>query len=1020
MKRYFLLFLVMAVSLITALAQNENDKANIVEVTGTVTDVKNEPLVGVTVSVRDKVGYNAITDVNGHYKLKAPQYSNLIFSYIGMESKTILLKNQKVINVKMEELKENVVDEVVITGTGVQKKITLSGAVTTVNPEDLRTPTASLSNAFAGVVPGVFARQVTGQPGNNVSEFWIRGVSTFGAGSSALVLVDGFERNLDDIAPEDIESFTVLKDASATAIYGSRGANGVLLINTKRGRIGKTHVNVKGEYSWSTRTQTPEFVDGLTYAKLKNEAFATRSQQVPYSASDLYLLEHQLDPELFPNVNWTKLLLRKGAPSYRGFADFSGGGDVARYFVSVSYVNEGGMYKVDKAMKDYDTNANYHRFNYRMNVDMNLTKTTLLKVGVSGSLEKQNEPGMPNDEIWYSIMGTNPITTPIRYKNGRWGAYGTGKETNPYVMITQTGYNETWKNTVQTTANLEQDLRFITKGLKFYGRFGFDVYSNNGNRRKKWPEQWKTERLRSATGDLLWTKVIDQSLLQSNPWSNTTRKEFIELQMDYDRTFGGHQVGGVLKYSQDQTTDSWINYRHQGLAGRFTYGYKYRYYVDFNFGYNGSENFAKGHRFGFFPAVSGAWNLGEEPFVKKNLPWVNMFKIRYSYGRVGNDNLGSNRFPFRATYGIYDADDYMYGDIDQSLFYYKGLSWTKLATENVTWEVAKKHDLGVDMYLFGNDFSATIDYFNEKRTGIYMARSYIAPSIGLNGKVPSANVGAVRSYGMDGNFSVHHKFAQVDVTLRGNFTLSRNKVLDYDEAYSHYSYSRNSGFRVGQARGLIALGLFKDYDDIRHSPDQSALGPKEDIAPGDIKYKDVNGDGKIDGNDIVPIGATVKPNFIYGFGTSVRWKGFDVNVLFQGVGKSSFFINGFTVYPFQSGAWGNILKDVVGNYWSLGTNEDPTAKYPRLSYGGNGNNYRASSYWLRDGRYLRLKNLEVGYTLPKRWTTVMHISSARFYFMGTNLLTFAPFKLWDPELGSSTGQQYPLSRTITFGLTVGI
>lgn len=1018
MKRYILLFLLMAVSLCTALAQNEN--VNIVEVTGTVTDVKDEPLVGVTVSVRDKVGYNAITDVNGHFKLKAPQYSYLIFSYIGMETKTVLLKNQKVINVKLEELKENVVDEVVVTGTGVQKKITLSGAVTTVNPEELRTPTGSLSNSFAGVVPGVFARQVTGQPGKNVSEFWIRGVSTFGAGASALVLVDGFERNLDDIAPEDIESFTVLKDASATAIYGSRGANGVLLINTKHGKIGKTHVNVKGEYSWNTRTKTPEFVDGLTYAKMKNEAFATRSKQVPYSASDLYLLEHQLDPEIFPNTDWMKLLLRKGAPSYRGFVDFSGGGDMARYFVSVSYVNEGGMYKVDKAMKDYDTNANYHRFNYRMNVDMNLTKTTLLKVGVSGSLEKQNEPGMSNNDIWYSIMGTNPITTPVRYKNGRWGAYGTGHETNPYVMITQTGYNEIWKNTVQTTANLEQNLDFVTKGLKFYGRFGFDVYSNNSNRRIKWPEQWKTERLRSATGELIWTKVSDQSLLQSNPTSSTTRKEFIELQMDYDRTFGGHQVGGVLKYSQDQTTDSWINYRHQGLAGRFTYGYKYRYYMDFNFGYNGSENFAKGHRFGFFPAISGAWNLGEEPFVKKNLPWVNMFKIRYSYGRVGNDNLGDNRFPFRATYGVYDADDYMYGDIGQSLFYYKGLSWTKLATTGVTWEVAKKHDLGIDMYLFNNEFSATIDYFNEKRTGIYMSRSFIAPSIGLNNKVPSANVGAVKSYGVDGNFSVHHKFSQVDVTLRGNFTLSRNKVLEYDEAYSHYPYSRNSGFRVGQARGLVALGLFKDYDEIRNSPDQTSLGSKEDIAPGDIKYKDVNGDGKIDNNDIVPIGATVKPNLIYGFGTSVRWKGLDFNVLFQGAGKSSFFINGYTVYPFTAGAWGNILKDVEGNYWSLGTNENPNAKYPRLSYGGNGNNYRASTYWLRDGKYIRLKNLEVGYTLPKRWTTVMHINSARFYFMGTNLLTFAPFKLWDPELGSSTGQEYPLSRTFTFGLTVSI
>ena len=1044
MKKYIFMLLLVLVSVGAAFAQDQQSR---IEVTGTVTDEQHEPLIGVTVTVKDQVGLGAITNIDGVFKIKIPQYSNIVFSYIGMETQTVFVKTQKTVNVVMKASKENVLDEVAVTGTGVQKKITLTGAVTTVSASDLKTPTASLSNSFTGVVPGVFARQTTGQPGNNVSEFWIRGISTFGAGSSALVLVDGFERDLNDINTEDIETFTVLKDASATAIYGSRGANGVVLITTKHGKEGKININAKAEYTYSTRTKTPEYVDGVTYAQLLNEARVTRNQQAAYTDDELYVLKNQLDPDIFPNVDWMGMLLRKGAPTYRANVDFSGGGQLARYFVSASYVDEGGMYKTDKTLDKYDTNANYHRFNYRMNVDMNLTKTTLLKVGISGSLEKQNQPGFSSDDIWYSLTGYTPVATPVKYSNGRFGAFGNGNRTNPYVLITQTGYNETWNNTVQTTAALEQNLDFVTKGLKFYGRFGFDVYSNSGNKRSKWPEQWIVERLRDADGELLFTKKADAQTMQSNPWKNTQRKEFIEAQLDYDRSFGDHQVGAVLKYTQDDTSDDWINYRHQGLAGRLTYGWKYRYYADFNFGYNGSENFAKGHRFGFFPAYSVAWNIGEEPWIKKHAKWIDMLKLRYSYGKVGNDYMSINgsrvRFAFRPEFDNTstwsgDGDDaksmgtltgYKFGDVGVDTYNYNGLTYSRMANVNVTWEVSKKHDVGVDLYLFGNKFNATVDYFNEKRTGIYMTRSYLPQSVGLNflatspsasNRYPSANVGAVKSSGFDGNLALNQKIGQVDFTFRGNFTYSKNEILEYDEQYSHYPYSRNAGFRVNQARGLIAIGLFKDYEDIRYSPDQSGLAGSVDIAPGDIKYRDVNGDGKIDDNDIVPIGSTTRPNFIYGYGLSAKWKGFDFNVLFQGTGKSTFFINGASVYPFQESFWGNILTDVVGNYWSLGKNEDIHAKYPRMSFGGNSNNYRASTYWLRDGSYLRLKNLEIGYTLPKKFVNQAHINNIRVYFMGTNLLTFSSFKLWDPELGSSNGRAYPLSRTYTLGMTVSL
>lgn len=1028
------------------LQMQAQDDQKTIEVTGTVTDETGEPLIGVSVTPKENAALGVITNIDGVYKIKIEAYTRLVFSYIGMESQEVLIKEQTTQNVRLKEKKDNVIDEVVVTGTGVQKKLTVSGAVTTVDPGDLRTPTASITNSFAGVIPGVFARQTTGNPGDNVSEFWIRGISTFGAGSSALVLVDGFERNINDINPEDIETFSVLKDASTTAIYGSRGANGVVLITTKRGRDGATRINGKVEYSWNTRTKTPEFVDGKIYARMMNEALESRDMSPAYSDDDLYLLDNQLDPEVFPNVNWMKLLLKDGAPTYRANVDVSGGGSNARYFASMSYVEEGGMYNSDKALKDYKTNANYHRWNYRMNFDMNITKTTLIKIGISGALEKQNQPGSIYDEIWKSLMGYNPIATPVRYKNGKWGSQGTGGNNNPWVLVTQYGYRQIWKNTLNTTAELTQDFNFITPGLKAVVRYGYDVYTDNENNRWKAPEGWQAERLRDSDGDLVFTKKMDEQLMIAIPHSKGKKREFFEAEMHYARNFGMHQVGAILKYSQDGTTDNseneWVNKkdddpiksmniafqrtiqgidrRHQGLAGRFTYGYANRYFVDFNFGYNGSENFAKGKRFGFFPAYSAAWNIGEEPWIKKVAPWVDMFKVRYSYGKVGNDYL-ETRFPFQGRFFTDDNDRYIYGDFGTDNFTYNGISYLILANKDITWEVATKHDVGLDFYLFGNKFSGTVDYFRETRNGIFMWRSFIPEIIGVsNSQQPAANVGSVRSSGVDGNIAYSDKIGDVNFTIRGNFTYSKSKILEYDEQYSHYGYKRSAGYRVDQTRGLVALGLFKDYEDIRNSPDQSGLKGDFEIAPGDIKYKDVNGDGKIDDNDIVPIGSTTKPNFIYGFGASASWKGFDVNVLFQGVGKSSFFINGYTVYPFSEKSWGNILTDVVGNYWQLGKNEDVNAKYPRLTYGKNSNNNRESTFWLRDGSYLRLKNVEIGYTLPKSLTSRINIQNVRVYVMGTNLLTFSDFKLWDPELGSSNGQQYPLSRTFTLGMTINL
>jgi TonB-linked SusC/RagA family outer membrane protein len=1004
-------------------AQAKVDREEII-VTGLITDESHEPLVGVNVVIQDRPGLGAITDINGKFKIKMEPYLRLVISFIGFETQEILIKEQKTIKVVMKEAKATALDEVVVTGTGEQRKLTMTGAVTNVDVSTLKTSSSSITNALAGNVAGVLARQASGMPGENRSEFWIRGISTFGAGSSALVLVDGFERSMNEINIEDIETFTVLKDASATAIYGSRGANGVVLITTKRGKEGKVHIDAKVETTYNTRTYTPELVDGYTYATLMNEARITRNQIPFYSDEDLHLLANGLDKDLFPNVDWMGMLLKKGAPTYRATLNINGGGSLARYYVSASYVKEAGMYNVDEGLKDYDTNSSYHRWNYRVNVDMDITKSTLVRVGIAGSLDKMNQPGVGNS-VWESVMGYSPITSPVLFSDGRIPAYGNSDgRMNPWAASTQTGYQEHWNNKMQADITLEQKFDFITKGLKFVGRFGMDTNNAQWNNRKKLPEMWKVEQNRDSDGKLVPTKVRGEEIMSQQSSSTGERKEYLEAELHYNRSFSDHLIGGVLKYTQDKIINTTsnsdviqgIDRRHQGLAGRFTYGWKYRYFVDFNFGYNGSENFAPNHQFGFFPAYSAAWNIAEEPIVKKHLKWMNMFKLRYSYGKVGNDTM-NDRFPYLPSFGNSSGNGFNYSDLETSYFY-DGLTYTKYATTNVTWEIATKHDIGIDFSLWDDRFTGTIDYFYERRDGIYQSRSFIPVSVGLNSSLSYAtNVSAVSSRGLDGNFGFKQKIGNVNLTLRGNITYSKSKILEYDEEVTNYKYTLATGFQVSQPRGLIAEGLFKDYDDIRNSAKQTW----GDVMPGDIKYRDVNGDGIVNDKDYVPIGATNRPNLIYGFGFSAQWKGFDVNVLFQGAGKSTFFIDGYTVYPFKDGDWGNILTDVVkSNRWILGENEDPNAKYPRLSYGGNNNNYQSSTYWMRNGSYLRLKNLEVGYTIPKSIVNKIRLNNIRIYFMGTNLVTFSSFKLWDPELGSSNGQVYPLSKAYTLGLTINI
>lgn len=1039
MKRYLIVCLLFLGFSISILAQEA------IEVTGKVVDNTNEPLIGVNISIKDAPGLGTVTDIDGKYRIKVNTYQHLVFSYLGFETQEVIVRN-KGIDITMVESEGSMLSEVVVTATGVQQKLTVTGAITNVDAETLKAnPTGNIANSLAGNVPGIIAMQTSGMPGST-AEFWIRGMSTFGANSSALVLVDGFERNLDEINIEDVESFSVLKDASATAIYGSKGANGVILVNTKRGKSGKINITAKVETMYSQLTQVPDFVDGVRYAEMANEARITRNQEVLYQPDEIGLMRMGLDPDLYPNVDWISQLLKDGAMTYRASLNMNGGGNTARYFVSGSYIDQGGMYKVDDALKDYDTNANYKRWNYRLSTDIDITKTTVLKAGVSGSLEKYNDSGQGSNDIWNSLMGYNPVSTPILYSNGYVPAFGSGDRSNPWVLANMTGYRETWKNNIQTNLTLEQDLAFITKGLRFTGKFGYDTENKSEISRRKRPEQWKAERFRN-NGEIIYSRVSTIQQMSQESTSSGKRNEFLEANLYYDHGFGDHNIGATARYSQSaktQTVDigsdfkNGIAFRNQSLAGRLTYRYQYRYFLEFNFGYTGSENFATGHRYGFFPAYSGGWNIAEESFIKDNVKWLNMFKVRFSYGKVGNDALQYSRndarydetpghiYRFPYLYTIGDTDGYRYADVNGGVNNYNGKTTTYVASPYTTWEVTTKKDLGLDISLFNDKFSLTADYFDDHVEGIFMMRGYLPSVLGMNSN-PYANVGKTRNRGYDGNFKIQHKIDKVDLTVRGNMTYAKNKVLEKDEENNYYTYLMEKGYMMDQARGLIALGLFKDYEDIRNSPTQN-FDPNQTVMPGDIKYQDVNGDGVIDSNDKVAIGASTRPALIYGMGFSAQWNGFDINIHFQGAGKSSFFINGSNVYMFRSTTgWGNIFTEMANsNRWISAdisgdpSTEDPNAEYPRLSYGGNANNYQASTYWLRNGAYLRLKTLEIGYTVPKQVTNKFRINNVRVFFIGTNLVTFSSFKLWDPEMGISDGIKYPLSKILTLGLTINI
>ena len=981
-------------------------------IAGRVIDAETkEPIIGATVWVKDSaLGTN--TNVDGAFDYTfTGHYGYIAVSYIGYQTQEFPVTNlPKVIELSAG----NELDEVVVVGYGTQKKASVVGSIASVSVNDIRMPTAKISNNLAGQLAGVISVQRSGEPGAS-STFWIRGISTFGSSTTPLVLVDGIERDLDLVDIEDIKDFSILKDAAATAIYGVRGANGVILITTREGIVGKPQINIRFEAGMVQPTKVPDMLDAVQFAELWNAAAGSEV----YTPEVIQKYRDGSDPDLYPNVDWVDYLYKDLSFNERVNVNVTGGSSTAKYYISGGFYNEDGLFARDN-MKEYNTSVFFRKFNFRSNVEVQLHKYTKLNVNLATTFERKNEPGTAASTIWDYAVKSAPNVFPAVYSNGLLPGPGANNGENPYVLLTQTGYREKFYNTAQSLFSLTQDLGdWVTKGLTVTVKGSFDAKNYNHLARKTPPQYMASGR--DEFGDLiLQQKVIGADNLTYSESHSGYRSVYLEASVNWARSFGKHDLSALFLYQQSQRNDVGIDksqpelalpYRHQGIAGRITYSYDNRYFIEGNFGYNGSENFSPGKRFGFFPSVAAGYVISNEKFFEPVRGVIDLLKIKASYGIVGNDKIGTGdnvrRFIYNET--VVPGNSYNFGTSTQS---YAGTRLGDWANPNVGWEEAHKLNVGVDLSLFSK-LKISADYFKERREGIFLERASIPVYVGLSTK-PWVNIGKMRNSGVDASLEYHQTIGQdLHLTVRGNFTYARNMIVDQDQPDYKYLYMNRTGQARYQTFGLVAAGLFRDQADIDAWPKQS-FG---DVEPGDIKYLDLNGDGVVDSYDVKPIGYTAIPEIVYGFGFSLQWKAFDFSAFFQGVGHVNFSTRTDQTQGFiaRNSREANLFSDVYDNYW---TPERLDAKYPRLFIGTNNNNNQNSSFWMANGRYMRLKNLEIGYTLPKHISQKMAMQNMRVYLSGVNLFTFSPFKLWDPDLQTGA-TNYPNNRIINIGLTIG-
>lgn len=1014
------------------------------KISGRVTDIKGEPLIGVNVTV-DGDANGSITNMDGLYEIFVTKKSVVLkFTYIGFKTSEIRTNaSTNIYDVTLEE-QVNELEETVIVGYGTQRKISNIGAQSSMKMEDIKTPSASLTTTLAGRLAGVVAVQRTGEPGKDAADIWIRGISTPNT-SSPLVLVDGVERSFNDIDPEDIESLTTLKDASATAVYGVRGANGVILIKTKPGKVGKPTVSADYYESFTRFTKMVDLADGITYMNAANEAMRNDGIATKYTEDQIRNTIAGKDPYLYPNVDWLKEIFNDWGHNRRVNVNVRGGSEKVAYYASVSYFNETGMTVTDKNIDTYDSKMKYSRYNFTTNLNIDVTPTTKVEIGAQGYLGEGNYPTISSADLYNAAMSISPVEYPkMFFVNGEAFVPGTSTNNNfnnPYSQATRRGYDNLTKNQIYSNLRVTQDLDMLTKGLKLTAMYAFDVYNEihvHQDRAESTYNFLDTSVPYDMNGQPILQRIYEGSnVLSYKQETSGNKKTYLEASLNYDRTFNDdHRVSALFLFNQQSkllypkgTLEDAIPYRMMGIAGRATYSWKDRYFAEFNIGYNGAENFSPKHRFGTFPAFGVGWVVSNEKFWQPLSKAVSFLKIRYTDGKVGNSEVSDRRFMYLDQ--MKENGDYGYK------FGPNGTKWSGYETVNMAvdliWEESRKQDLGIDLKLFNDDLSIVFDLFKERRENILLKREHSIPSfLGYNTSAPYGNIGIIENKGFDGTIE-YNKRINKDwvIALRGNVTFNKDKWIQGELPEQKYEWMNQYGHNINGVKGYVAEGLFTqaEIDDMARweslSDANKAITPKPfasqfgTVKAGDIKYKDLNNDGQIDAYDQTYISRGDVPTTVYGFGFTVGWKDLSVGMMFQGVAGAERVLNGSSVNPFNGGGGSGNLYSNIGDRWTE-EKPDQNAFYPRLSYGSettsNINNFQKSTWWVRNMNFLRLKTLQISYNLPKPWVNKVHLKNAAVYVMGTNLFTLSRFKLWDPELNTDNGASYPNTTSYSVGI----
>lgn len=980
-------------------------------ITGRITDADtHEGLGGVNVVAKSTMK-GAMSKADGTFAIEAAPNDILMITYTGFESLQVPAGGSLVLNIAMKHT--GAMGEVVVLGFGqTQKKIAQTGAIASISTKEIKqSPTANIANALTGRLPGLISVQRSGEPGADDPELYIRGRATLNS-NTPLVTIDGVEKNVISISsldPNEVESITILKDASATALYGVKGANGVIIIKTRRGTEGKPRVNTSIQTSVQTPTALPKYLDSYNFAVLANEAYLNDNpggSLIPYSAEALEAYKTGSDPYKYPNVDWMKEMLK---PAFMTRADFnvSGGSPMVKYFVNVGYTQQNGLYKAEKN-DQYDPNLKYKRYNFRSNIDVDLDKDFSLGLNLFGSIENQNAPNVLTTDIFDYLEKTPPNAFPIKYPTGFYGGTTRG---NPFAMVNTTGYKQGFYSSLSGMLTVTRKLDFITKGLFIKGNYSFDTYFKTDLLRSK---EVRTA-LYKGTGDVNDTSSYvysgtDAPLKAPSAAYTQDRSTWLDLSLNYNRTFGDHTVTGLLLANRQMLLRNdfspYIPKVWQGIVARITYNFRNTYFAEFNAGYNGSDQFARSKRYGLFPAGSIGWVISNENFMK-DVPVLDFLKLRASYGLTGNDQLNSGRrWLYISEYT--NTTGYSFGD---PLTGIGGVIEGAMANPDVTWEKARKLNLGLEIKLWKGLLGITADAFREHRNDILITRGTVPGIIGVpTANLTPANMGEVINKGFELELTHHNHIGKVSYSVRANGSFARNKILFMDEVSYPYDYLRHTGHPIGQLYGLTAIGFFGSKDEIQNSPKQFGM-----LIPGDIKYKDLNGDGVIDNNDRGPMGRSEVPEFLYGLSGSASWKNFDISILFQGAGNYNVRFSHEGAWEFYNGA--KVMEQHLGR-WTPAT--AATATYPVLHYGQNANNHQEySTFFMKDATYIRLKNVEIGYTFRNLRYKNTGFTSLRLYANGINLYTWDKMGngSYDPEAPSGKGFFYPQLRVVNFGIS---